>query len=291
MRRSLTAFAVLVGMHAVASPASAGTITDGLVDVTITVLNRKDAVPLIGQTQRFAFSEPILLEFGPLGSVEAAAIVGIDPDPVVTYEFSLTNTTEDPLLGALVVDFDIVPVEGGVPGSSFLEAFYEGSGGTMIGLLQHLSMAVSCDLGPGGDGIELEELTLSTTEAPPGVVTVLEAGPVAIPEAPDGTFDRLCVQLSFNELAPGDSLVLRGITSIAPPPEACDDGVDNDGDGLVDCDDAECEQEPICVPEPAQSALFVVALGCVALLRIVRRGDITERSRTGACDLVATSRS
>jgi hypothetical protein len=24
-------------------------------------------------------------------------------------------------------------------------------------------------------------------------------------------------------------------------PEICDDGIDNDGDGLIDCDDPECE--------------------------------------------------
>ena len=29
-------------------------------------------------------------------------------------------------------------------------------------------------------------------------------------------------------------------------PEVCDDGIDNDGDGLIDCDDDDCNQDPVC---------------------------------------------
>jgi hypothetical protein len=37
----------------------------------------------------------------------------------------------------------------------------------------------------------------------------------------------------------------------APPPaEACDDGVDNDGDGDADCADADCSDDPVCAPPP-----------------------------------------
>jgi hypothetical protein len=36
---------------------------------------------------------------------------------------------------------------------------------------------------------------------------------------------------------------------MAPMAEACDDGADNDLDGLVDCDDAEdCAEDPACAP-------------------------------------------
>jgi hypothetical protein len=30
--------------------------------------------------------------------------------------------------------------------------------------------------------------------------------------------------------------------------EICDDGVDNDGDGLTDCDDSDCVDDPACLP-------------------------------------------
>lgn len=32
------------------------------------------------------------------------------------------------------------------------------------------------------------------------------------------------------------------------PVEICDDGVDNDGDGLTDCDDPDCDSDPSCAP-------------------------------------------
>jgi subtilisin family serine protease len=38
-----------------------------------------------------------------------------------------------------------------------------------------------------------------------------------------------------------------------PPPgeTICDDGIDNDGDGLTDCDDSDCADDPVCAPPPA----------------------------------------
>ncbi len=39
-------------------------------------------------------------------------------------------------------------------------------------------------------------------------------------------------------------------------PERCDDGVDNDGDALVDCDDEDCSSDPACADtgEPVTDA-------------------------------------
>ncbi|MEZ4241732.1 MAG: M4 family metallopeptidase [Myxococcota bacterium] len=31
-------------------------------------------------------------------------------------------------------------------------------------------------------------------------------------------------------------------------PEVCDDGIDNDGDGAIDCDDLDCAGDPVCAP-------------------------------------------
>ena len=37
-------------------------------------------------------------------------------------------------------------------------------------------------------------------------------------------------------------------------PEACDDGRDNDADGFVDCEDSDCDDDPLCQPEvPCES--------------------------------------
>jgi hypothetical protein len=39
-------------------------------------------------------------------------------------------------------------------------------------------------------------------------------------------------------------------------PEECDDGVDNDLDGDVDCDDADCEGDPACEASARYMAPF-----------------------------------
>ena len=36
-------------------------------------------------------------------------------------------------------------------------------------------------------------------------------------------------------------------TTVVPAPEVCDDGIDNDLDGLVDCEDDDCVGDPVCV--------------------------------------------
>jgi len=46
------------------------------------------------------------------------------------------------------------------------------------------------------------------------------------------------------------ALLLAGSVAAAPPgngdPEICDDGIDNDGDRKVDCDDRDCRDDPAC---------------------------------------------
>jgi hypothetical protein len=39
---------------------------------------------------------------------------------------------------------------------------------------------------------------------------------------------------------------------IAPGAELCGDGIDNDGDGLIDCEDPDCDSDPFCAPRPEQ---------------------------------------
>jgi cysteine-rich repeat protein len=49
----------------------------------------------------------------------------------------------------------------------------------------------------------------------------------------------------------GNDTVGDGCSSsctIEPPPEICENSVDDDGDGLVDCADPDCENDPACSP-------------------------------------------
>ncbi len=47
-------------------------------------------------------------------------------------------------------------------------------------------------------------------------------------------------------------------TSAPPVPENCTNGVDDDGDGAVDCADPDCASDPICAPPPALLWTFSV---------------------------------
>ena len=38
-------------------------------------------------------------------------------------------------------------------------------------------------------------------------------------------------------------------TDTDTPAEDCGDGIDNDGDGLLDCEDGDCATDPLCLPE------------------------------------------
>jgi hypothetical protein len=46
------------------------------------------------------------------------------------------------------------------------------------------------------------------------------------------------------------------------PPELCEDQVDNDGDGFVDCADIQCFGQPACVPQTCGSELTLAAVIC-----------------------------
>jgi hypothetical protein len=65
-------------------------------------------------------------------------------------------------------------------------------------------------------------------------------------------------------------------------PQGCSDGVDNDADGLTDCDDRDCRNIPPClhlapVASPSGALMLIAALalvGLVGLLRATRPGDV-----------------
>ena len=45
-------------------------------------------------------------------------------------------------------------------------------------------------------------------------------------------------------------IVLNAGTTCIPPDEACGDGIDNDRDGLIDCDDSDCDNSAACFSVP-----------------------------------------
>lgn len=64
------------------------------------------------------------------------------------------------------------------------------------------------------------------------------------PPAADGTEPPAASETAD----PGPGAVDTGPTDEAPVPEDCGNGVDDDGDGAVDCADADCASTPDCAP-------------------------------------------
>lgn len=110
-----------------------------------------------------------------------------------------------------------------------------------------------CQLGspPGFCVVQLDD---GTDLIDPGPVCVDSATPFSgaidpNPEDPglEGAL-RLSLRVNFGDL--GDTICLQGIGLIGTSPEKgkaqCLDGIDNDGDGYLDCDDSDCSEKPFC---------------------------------------------
>lgn len=55
------------------------------------------------------------------------------------------------------------------------------------------------------------------------------------------------VELTASNSA-GSDVASQFVTVPPPEPENCTDGIDNDGDSLVDCADSDCFEAPVCAP-------------------------------------------
>jgi hypothetical protein len=51
------------------------------------------------------------------------------------------------------------------------------------------------------------------------------------------------------------------LSHCTPPKEICDDGLDNDGNGLTDCDDLDCKEAPACLGENCEAPLPLIPGG------------------------------
>jgi hypothetical protein len=206
-----------------AAPPSVGIASLLVFDANVaSVVNLEEGVPVSG---------PGALRIDAFGSLPGSLVVSFDPDPRVSYELAIENTTGAPIQGALVLEVPIVPVAGSPPGHARLDAQADDPGGALSMTAQHLPILVE-DVGPTGRDTFLAALVLSANTAN---TTLLRqtAGPETVPRARSGQYDRFAVQLSFS-LAAGDTGFFGGSASLPDPLGGCDDYLDNDADGRAD---------------------------------------------------------
>ncbi len=67
-----------------------------------------------------------------------------------------------------------------------------------------------------------------------------------IPGDDDDAADDDDIAPDDDDIAPDDDDIAPDDDDFVPPPEDCADGVDNDGDGLADCEDPDCAADPAC---------------------------------------------
>lgn len=126
--------------------------------------------------------------------------------------------------------------------------------------------SVSADLAPPADvaGLDATPRTdLSLADAAPMDARPADAAPLdaRLPDAdapdgetPDGDAEPadLGTDLAPRDAAPPDATPVDAAPpDAAPPLELCENGEDDDGDGQIDCADADCGPEPNCAPGPA----------------------------------------
>jgi hypothetical protein len=83
-------------------------------------------------------------------------------------------------------------------------------------------------------------------ECPPEAILAGAGTPL---DETDFGFHALCMYLDGTYVEP--AYISMRCLGTPPPAENCADGVDNDEDGLIDCDDPDCLEDPECqVPPP-----------------------------------------
>ena len=90
-------------------------------------------------------------------------------------------------------------------------------------------------------------------ECPPGSALVGAGTPL---DETDAGFHALCMYLDSTDVSP-IYIAIRCLGT-APPGENCADGVDNDGDGLADCDDPDCAADPECQAPNLEGQPFLI---------------------------------
>jgi hypothetical protein len=213
------------------APARAGQIPTGTGVASLLIFD-EDFTFLVNTARGFPVSGPGTTSVDLLGPFPGTVTVAFDPDPVVSYELYIENDTGGRIEGALVVEIPIVQASGGSGGYARVDAQAVDPGGVDLEV-QHLPMLFDADASPTQQDTFLIDLVLEV--ATTGSTLVREtAGPEGIPNAPqNGQYERFAVQLSF-ALEAGDRGRFGGSASFPDPVGACDDFLDNDGDGKAD---------------------------------------------------------
>jgi hypothetical protein len=231
MRAILAVLCVVAALLA-GPPARAGSTSPGTGVASLLVFD-EDFNFVVDTVRGFSVSGPGAAPLELLGPFEGTVTVGFDPDPVVSYEFYIENHTGGRIEGAFVVEIPIVQVSGGDDGYARMDSQVEDAGGGVELEAQLLPILVDEDASPNKMDTFLSDLALIGDTASTTLVRET-AGPESIPNAPQGGhYDRFAVQLSFS-LEDDDTARLGGSASFPSPVGACDDFLDNDGDGLAD---------------------------------------------------------
>ena len=83
-----------------------------------------------------------------------------------------------------------------------------------------------------------------------GCTTPNFSSTVAVPVTAGGTY---LVQVGGWNGATGTSDLSISLGGGPAPTENCANGVDDDGDGLIDCEDADCDLDPACIAPPVEN--------------------------------------
>ena len=100
----------------------------------------------------------------------------------------------------------------------------------------------------GSDGWVLQ----GYAECPSGAVLIRAGSPADMADI----FQALCTQLDGTGTVDPASISIRCVGT--PPPvttEICNDGIDNDGNNLIDCADPACTSDPACTPPPVTTEI------------------------------------
>ena len=77
---------------------------------------------------------------------------------------------------------------------------------------------------------------------------------------------------------------------LLPERDHCDDGIDNDGNGLIDCEDPECADDAFCQVEDEQDAVATCQASCTTTEDTVYADLCADPAEAmGDCDLLASS--
>lgn len=103
-------------------------------------------------------------------------------------------------------------------------------------------------------GIAISFTSISTTEIPFEFQSI---GTTSASISGNGTVTIQVTYIEFG-ISVSETFILTVLGTPPPPVEICNNGIDDDGDNLVDCADPDCNNNPSCPPQPPQN--FIEAL-------------------------------